>query len=134
MMRKAILVLLMLAVVMTASCQTKYDSPQTVLWDADGTLIGVVSYEVYVIHKVDDKSVQGNYVFVSEVPDMIQFVDLEPMSLQGDYVVAVRTKLVYEGETLLSGYAYSDVVEDVDIETFYIRFIRRGKPEKVRVQ
>lgn len=133
-MRRIILVGLMLAVVMTAGCQTKYESPQTVLWDDTETTLGVISYEVYVIHKVDDKAVQGDYVFVAEVSAMIQVVDIEPLGLQGDYIVAVRAKLLYEGETLLSGYAYSDVLADVDTETFYIRFIRRGKPKKVRVQ
>ncbi len=124
---------LMLAVVMTAGCQTKYNSPQTVLWD-DETTLGTISYEVYVIHKVDDKPDQADYVFIAEISAMTQAVDIESLGLQGDYIVAVRTRQIYEGETLLSDYAYSDVLADVDTETFYIRFIRTGKPKKVRVQ
>ena len=123
----------MFGIAIAVSCQTKYESPQTVLWD-DETTLGTISYEVYVIHKVDDKMDLADYVFVAEISVMTQAVDIEPMGLQGDYIVAVRTKQVYEGETILSGYAYSDVLADVDTETFYIRFIRTGKPKKVRIQ
>ncbi len=133
-MKRTILVCLMFVVAMTASATTKYASPQTVLWDDTETTLGTISYEVYVIHKVDDKGNQADYVFVAEVSAMIQLVDIEPLGLQGDYIVAVRTVQVYEGETLLSGYAYSDVLADVDTETFYVRFIRTGKPKKIRIQ
>ncbi len=134
-MKRAILLCVMLAVAMAASCQTtKHNSPQMVLWDDGETTLGVISYEVYVIHKVDDKADPADYVFVAEISEMTQAVDIESLGLQGDYIVAVRTKQVYEGETLRSGYAYSDVLADVDTETFYIRFIRTGKPKKVRVQ
>ena len=133
-MKKAMFICLVLAVVMTASANTKYASPQTVLWDDGETTLGVISYEVYVIHKVDDKADPADYVFVAEISAMTQAVDIESLGLQGDYIVAVRTKQVYEGETLLSEYAYSDVLADVDSETFYVRFIRTGKPKKVRIQ
>ena len=134
-MKRAILLCLMLAVALAASCQTtKYDSPQTVLWDDGETTLGVISYEVYVIHKVDDKADPADYVFVAEISAMTQAVDIESLGLQGDYIVAVRTRQVYEGETLLSEFAYSDVLADVDTETFYVRFIRTGKPTKIRIQ
>ncbi len=133
-MKKAMFICLVLAVVMTASANTKHASPQTVLWDDGETTLGVISYEVYVIHKVDDKADPADYVFVAEISAMTQAVDIESLGLQGDYIVAVRTKQVYEGETLLSEYAYSDVLADVDSETFYVRFIRTGKPKKVRIQ
>ena len=134
-MKRVILLCVMLAVAMAASCQTtKYDSPQTVLWDETETTLGVISYEVYVIHKVDDKADPADYVFVAEISAMTQAVDIESLSLQGDYIVAVRTVQVYEGETIVSDYAYSDVLADVDTETFYVRFIRTGKPTKIRIQ
>jgi len=134
-MRKVLSVALFLAVAFAACGQTKVPSPQVILWDDAETTLGAISYEVYVIHKTDDKALQSNYVLAGEVAVLSQAVDIESLSLQGDYVVAVRTKQVYEGETLLSVYAYSDVAEDVDIgETFYIRFIRTGKPTRMRVQ
>ncbi len=134
-MKRVILLCVMLAVALAASCQTtKYDSPQTVLWDDGETTLGVISYEVYVIHKVDDKADPADYVFVAGISAMTQAVDIESLGLQGDYIVAVRTVQVYEGETLLSEFAYSDVLADVDTETFYVRFIRRGKPKNIRIQ
>ncbi len=133
-MKKTKLVCLLLAVAMMASATTKHESPQTVLWDDGETTLGMISYEVYVIHKVDDKADPADYVFIAEISAMTQAVDIESLGLQGDYIVAVRTVQVYEGETLLSEFAYSDVLADVDTETFYVRFIRTGKPEKVRIQ
>jgi hypothetical protein len=98
------------------------------------TILGTISYEVYVIHKVDDKADQANYIFVADISMMTQSIDLESLILQGDHIVAVRTKQLYEGETFRSAYAYSDVLSDIDTETFYIRFIRTGKPQKIRIQ
>ena len=135
-MKKLFTIVLLLAVVFAACGQMKLPSPQVVLWDDTETTVGAISYEVYAIHKVDDKAVQGNYVFVGEVSVLSQTLDLQTLGLQGDYVIAIRTKQIYEGDTFLSGYAYSDVAEDVAPigDTFYVRFIRTGKPTRVRVQ
>jgi hypothetical protein len=96
----------------------------------------VISYEVYVIGKTDDKAVFENHIFVSELSTLVQSVDLESLTLKGIYAIAIRTKQVYDEETLYSDFAYSDNPEDADpVEgPFWIKFVPTGKPQRMKVQ
>ena len=135
MKRLLLLLLLTMTLSVTACAQDRYDSPQTVTWDApvlsaDYTITG---YDVAVLHKFADRDDPAVYMTIGTAPAEM-LIDLETAGIYGVFIVAVRTTYVYDSEPLISGWAYSDVVEDIDTVTFYLVNHPIGKPRLIRIK
>ena len=140
-MKKILLIGLLLGVALSISCQTQYASPQTVEWDVpEGVTDGyynLISYNVEVIHSFADKEIESNYLpIVSGITLDEVFLSLEAAGYQGVFVVVISANLtrVSDGTPVDPGRAYSDNVDDIDTETFYVVLEPGMKVKRIRVR
>lgn len=136
-MKKLAIIFVLLAVAFSASCQTRYDSPQTVAWDsgpdseAEDVGIRIAGQTEVTIVALD--------VVAGE-----QIIDLEALGLFGVFEVVVRG-VVYtppdeRDETVWVGSLNPDAVLEIDGQphTFLIRRKRPAEsgalPGALRIQ
>lgn len=144
-MRHAMFILMLALVASMGSCQTFYDSPQTVLWDTPVMDAGItfIRAEVTVLPYGFDKESPLEYVILGYVvagQSQEYYVDLISESLVGRYIVAVRFEMSAVGiDGYWGSYGYSDedqyvIVIDNVAQTFGIQNLSDIRPESMRVQ
>jgi len=129
--------LLLITLAVTISCQEPYQTPQTVGWDDDVFSAGTYQYtQIQLIEYGASKTIESNYTLVGSTTSDYINVDLNSLGLpEGDYVVAVRYRVEYDGVEQWEPRAYSDVEADVDPTEgrFLIRLRPNKKPMRLRI-
>lgn len=106
--KKSILVLVLVFLAFSASCQNYHPSPQTVTWNAPTEDYGTIRYEVAVIERGADEADPANYLSISIEPDLVELIDLEALGLTGEYVVTVRVIRDYQGNVEVTDWIYAN--------------------------
>lgn len=133
-MKRIPIVILVLFVAMSAACQERIDSPQTIQWDAPN--VGFADrYEIAL------QAGEAEPFVIGETVEQTFYLDLEAEASFGVFVVLVRSVAVTEpGDEDRSDWIRSTEPGDVALvdgepRTFLIRLRRpAGAPTMLRVQ
>jgi hypothetical protein len=139
-MKKIMIILLLLTIAIgSVSAQSKFVSPQTILWNLEEAPIGNITFMVYLapMSISPTNRTVDNMLFISEVSNLSALIDVESTGLQGNYAVAIQTHRIWEDIDELTTFAFSDVAADADpIDgPFFLQFVKgASKPKRVKVR
>lgn len=132
MIKKIATVLILLISALPAMCQDRYQSPQTIAYDAPAEIPD--GYEISV--QLWNESV--DMVAVADTTELMQLIDLEALGLYGIYRALVRAyneEMTPWGlEREYSDYISSSIVGDAATPFYIERKKPVGKPGNVRVE